>query len=112
MTTYIGPKGYSILKECLNITEQELIRNDLKVTPFIPKSSMAKPSPFPIYRESLKKILCPTILWNKKHMVSPNILKLIQEKRFNYILMGNCGNIKFLLSKNICNVLKKEVADY
>lgn len=59
MTTYIGPKGYSILKDCLNITEQELIRNDLKVTPFIPKSSMAKPSPFPIYRESLKKFYVP-----------------------------------------------------
>ena len=55
MSTYLGRKGYSILKKCLDITEQELIRKELKVMPFVPKSSMAKPSPFPVYRESNNK---------------------------------------------------------
>ena len=59
MATYIGEKGYSILKNCLDIKEQEMIRKDLIVTPFVPKSSMAKPHPFPIYRESHRKFYIP-----------------------------------------------------
>lgn len=57
--TYLGPKGYSILKECLSIEEQRLIRKDLEVCPFVPKSSPARPSPFFIYRESNKKLYVP-----------------------------------------------------
>jgi superfamily II DNA or RNA helicase len=59
MATYLGRRGYSIFKECLSIEEQELIRNDLKVTPFVPKSSIVKPTSFSIYRESRKKFYVP-----------------------------------------------------
>ncbi len=75
MATYIGPKGYSILKERLSITEQESIRNDLKVTPFIPKSSMAKPSPFPIYRESKNKFYVPRF-YGMKTYGDPKYIKI------------------------------------
>jgi len=59
MSTYLGRRGYSIYKECLNINEQAMIRKDLKVTPFVPKSSIVKPSPFSIYRESQRKFYLP-----------------------------------------------------
>lgn len=59
VATYLGAKGYTILKECLAVEEQEAIRRDLTVKPFVPKSSMAKPSPFPVYRESRKKFYIP-----------------------------------------------------
>ena len=59
MSTYLGRKGYSIIKKCLDIREQELIRKELNVIPFVPKSSMAKPSPFPVYRESNNKFYIP-----------------------------------------------------
>ena len=42
-STYLGRRGYSVYKECLSIEEQELIRKELKVTPFVPKSSPVKP---------------------------------------------------------------------
>ena len=47
-STYLGSKGYSIYKECLTVEEQNCIRKDLTVKAFAPKSSMNKPTPFPI----------------------------------------------------------------
>ena len=56
---YIGQKGYTIHKDCLPIDEQNFIRKELQVTPFVPKSSPAKPTPFPVYRESASKFYLP-----------------------------------------------------
>ena len=56
IATYLGYKGYTIKKENLSVEEQELIRKELTVKPFVPKSSLSQPTPFPIYRESQKKM--------------------------------------------------------
>jgi superfamily II DNA or RNA helicase len=56
---YLGAKGYSIFKECLTIEEQELIRRELTVKAFVPKSCINQPNPFPVYRESKKKFYVP-----------------------------------------------------
>lgn len=58
MSTYIGQKGYTIYKECLNMEEQNYIRETLSVKPFVPKSPVQPPS-FPVYRESHKKMYLP-----------------------------------------------------
>ena len=57
--TYLGQKGYTIKKENMEIKEQIELRNDLMVKPYVPKTSMAKPESFPIYRESKNKIYIP-----------------------------------------------------
>ena len=59
IATYLGPKGYSIKKENLSVHEQELIRRELTVKAFVPKSSINQPVPFPIYRESPNKLYIP-----------------------------------------------------
>ena len=59
IATYLGPKGYSIKKENITIQEQELIRKELTVKAFVPKSSISQPTPFPIYRESPNKMYVP-----------------------------------------------------
>ena len=56
---YLGPKGYSIRKDCLSIDEQIDLRDDLTVKAFIPKNSMQKATPFPVYRESKTKFYVP-----------------------------------------------------
>ena len=58
-STYLGSKGYSIYKECLTVKEQELIRRELTVKAFVPKSCINQPIPFPVYRESKKKLYVP-----------------------------------------------------
>jgi superfamily II DNA or RNA helicase len=57
-SSYLGLKGYTLKKECLNIKEQALIRDELTVQPYIPKSPIQQPS-FIIYRESPKKLYVP-----------------------------------------------------
>ena len=57
--TYLGNKGYTIYKENLEIQEQELIRKELSISPYVPKNSLQKPVSFPIYRESPKKFYLP-----------------------------------------------------
>ena len=59
IATYLGYKGYTIKKENISIEEQQLLRKELNVKPFVPKSSLIKPQPFPIYRESQNKMYVP-----------------------------------------------------
>ena len=56
--TYLGQKGYSIYKECLDMKDQQYLRDELTVGPYIPKAPV-QPIPFPIYRESNNKIYIP-----------------------------------------------------
>jgi superfamily II DNA or RNA helicase len=57
--TYLGQRGYTIEKKNLTIQEQERIRDSLMVVPFVPKSSLSRPSKFPVYRESPNKFYVP-----------------------------------------------------
>ena len=59
ITTFFGNKGYAIIKEYLPKKELELIKKELTVTPFVPKTSINKPNPFYVYRESKTKIFMP-----------------------------------------------------
>ena len=59
IATYIGYKGYSIYKENISVDEQQMLRKELNVKPFVPKSSLIKPQPFPVYRESKSKLYVP-----------------------------------------------------
>ena len=56
---YLGSRGYTIRKDCLDKSELYLIRKELEVKPFVPKTSLAQPSSFPVYRESKTKIYLP-----------------------------------------------------
>jgi len=59
VATYLGQKGYTIKKENMEVSDQIELRQDLMVKPFVPKTSMVQPEPFPIYRESKKKFYIP-----------------------------------------------------
>ena len=56
---YLGSRGYTIYKKNLEVEEQELIRKELTVSPYVPKNSLQKPSFFPVYRESQTKFYVP-----------------------------------------------------
>ena len=59
MKTYIGPKGYTIVKDGLSMTEQTKIRRDLLIKPFNMPNAIQKTPEFPVYRESSKKLYVP-----------------------------------------------------
>ena len=73
--TYLGAKGYSIRKLNLPVEEQELIRRDLTIRPFVPKTSMAKAVAFPVYRESQRKMYMPRF-YGMQHYGKPDEIKL------------------------------------
>ena len=47
MTTYIGEKGYTIVKDTITIKEQLFIREKLTVAPYVPNSPTPS-TPYPV----------------------------------------------------------------
>ena len=58
MSAYLGQRGYSIYKKELTPAQQKFIREELNVTPYMPKSPVKSP-PFPVYLESPEKLYLP-----------------------------------------------------
>lgn len=56
--TYLGQKGYTIYKNNISVKEQQFIRDELMVRPYMPKSPVQPPA-FPVYRESSSKLYIP-----------------------------------------------------
>lgn len=64
--TYMGPKGYTILKETLTNEEIEILKKSLVARPAVMGSICSgPPKTFPIYRESVKKIYTPRYFGEK-----------------------------------------------
>lgn len=58
MQTSIGKRGYSISKDCLTLAQQQEIREELTVSPYVP-GAPTQGEKFPVYRESTKKMYLP-----------------------------------------------------
>ena len=134
MENYLGPKGYTIIKNSISIVEQEEIRRELTVLPYVPKSSITQPESFPIYRESQDKMYVPRHFGVNKYG-EPQKIKLKEgidiDVKFNgtlrpfqqvivnkYIDVANkiggglldvpCGFGKTIMALNIISKLKKK----
>jgi superfamily II DNA or RNA helicase len=59
LNTYVGPKGYTILKSELSEAQIKQIKELLTVKPFTPGISLVGTTSFPAYRESTQKIYVP-----------------------------------------------------
>lgn len=59
MICKISNKGIAILKDSISEERQHKIKEDLKMTPFVPPNSLQTKAPFSIYRESSNKIYVP-----------------------------------------------------
>jgi superfamily II DNA or RNA helicase len=59
LNTYLGQKGYTILKSELPISLQVQLKENLMVKPYVPGSPIQVQKTFPVYRESDNKIYIP-----------------------------------------------------
>ena len=57
-STYLGRRGYTIRKDSITVKEQQWIREELNVRPYLPKAPVQPPA-FPVYRESGSKLYVP-----------------------------------------------------
>ena len=101
IATYLGYKGYTIMKENLTVEEQELIRKELTVKPFVPKTSLSQPTPFPIYRESKKKMYIPRF-YGQEHYGEPEERRILDTPQLNINFKGELRDFqKPIVSKYI-----------
>ena len=87
IATYLGQKGYTIKKEYMMMEEQNLIKKELMMKPYVPKNSLAKPNSFPVYRESHKKIYIPKF-YGIKNYGDPEVSKIGSGKEINIDFKG------------------------
>jgi len=59
-------KGIAIIKESISLKQQNKIKNDLTITPYVPPTSMQPKSSFPLYRESNQKLYVPRFYAKEK----------------------------------------------
>jgi superfamily II DNA or RNA helicase len=63
-SSYYGPRGYTLLKECMDADDLKMLRDELTVGAYVPKAPVQPPK-FPIYRECSKKIYIPRFYGTK-----------------------------------------------
>jgi len=87
IATYIGEKGYTIVKKYMSVEEQEFLRNDLTVKPFVPKNSLVKPPSFRVYRESKNKFYLPKF-YGLENYGEPDVVKKNKGKEISLKFKG------------------------
>jgi len=103
---YLGSRGYTIYKENLEDDDLHLIRKELTVKPFVPKTSLAKPSPFPIYRESKTKIYLPRF-YGLDNYGTPEKNTLSNGRAINVPFVGKLRDYQETIIKNWMSGTKK-----
>lgn len=85
--TYIGEKGYTIIKEHIDEKEQEWIREKLTPRPYIPGSPIQPPS-FKVYQESVKKLYIPRC-FGIQHYGQPDECRIPRGDNINLTFNGD-----------------------
>ena len=90
LNTYLGQKGYTILKKELSMEQQHMIRTELIAKPFTPGTQMGNSSAqsFPIYRESINKFYVPRHYGENK-FGSPKEFKLSEGDNIDVEFAGD-----------------------
>jgi superfamily II DNA or RNA helicase len=87
LNTYLGQKGYTILKNELNTQHEYFIRSQLTVKPYTPGSPIASTNSFPAYRESGNKFYVPRY-FGEEHFGPPKQIKIPEGSNINIPFHG------------------------
>jgi len=105
-SVYLGSRGYTIMKENIEDDEVKLIRKELTVKPYVPKTSLAKPSSFTIYRESKRKIYLPRF-YGFDNYGDPEKDVIPMGEKISVGFVGNLRDYQTQLVKKWMNSTKK-----
>ena len=134
ITKYLGNRGYTIYKSSLTKRQENKIKKDLIIRPFVPKGSPVKPNAFPIYRESSKKFYLPrfygleqfgfpdTNIISEGHDINLEFKGNLRDYQVKLIdtwlnktklsgcglIEADCGAGKTVIATNIISILKKK----
>ena len=104
--TYLGLKGYSILKSSLELRDQLFIRDALTVRPYIPNSPV-KANAFPVYRESPNKLYLPRY-FGIEEFGEPEETKLVKYHSIDVPFKGSLRDYQI----NISNIFMKNINSF
>jgi superfamily II DNA or RNA helicase len=88
LNTYLGQKGYTILKSELPIAKQLYIKEQLTIKPFVMGSPIQVEKTYPAYRESDKKIYVPRY-FGEKIFGPPKEIKISEGVDINLSFNGS-----------------------
>ena len=85
--TYLGQKGYTLIKNELTIEQQKQIRNDLMIKPRVHGGPVNVQHTFPAYRESSNKLYVPHY-YGVEHFGPPKEYKISEGTNINLEFSG------------------------
>jgi superfamily II DNA or RNA helicase len=107
LNTYLGQKGYTILKSELNTKEEHFIRNELTVKPFIKGSPIQSTISFPAYRESTNKFYLP-IYFGIEHFGPIKQIKIPDGEQINLTFNGVLRDYQIPVIEKYLNHVKEK----
>jgi superfamily II DNA or RNA helicase len=88
LNTYLGQKGYTIMKSELTLNQAHFIRNELTVKPFIQGAPVQTTISYPAYRESNNKFYVPRY-FGIEHFGLPNQIKIPEGDTIDLVFNGS-----------------------
>lgn len=106
ISTYLGERGYSIYKEALSVYEQQNIREELMVMPFVPGSPV-KGNSFPVYREFENKMYVPRYYGIETYGV-PDDMRIPEGENINIPFVGELRDYQIDITNKYYNEATKD----
>jgi superfamily II DNA or RNA helicase len=131
LSTYLGPKGYTILKSELSPAQIQAVKDTLTIRPCTPGMVMPATASFPAYRESGQKLYVPRY-FGYQHFGPPkqskigdgedidvpfngtlrdyqeDVVKAYKSSHSGGLITLGCGQGKTVIGLNIVSVMKKK----
>ena len=104
--SYLGNKGYTILKSELSIKHQLALKEMLMVKPFVPGSPVQVQKTYPVYRESDKKIYIPRY-FGEELFKKANENKIPEGDDINLTFQGVLRDYQIPIAKAYLNHVSK-----
>jgi len=104
--TYLGNKGYTILKSELSIKHQLALKEMLMVKPYVPGSPVQVQKIFPVYRESDKKIYVPRY-FGEELFGPAKVIKITEGDDINLEFKGTLRDYQIPVVNKFINYVKR-----
>ena len=106
LNTYLGNKGYTILKNELSVKQQLALKEMLMVKPYVPGSPVQVQKTFPAYRESDKKLYVPRY-FGEEIFGKAKTNKITEGNNIDLVFQGTLRDYQVPIVKTYLNHIKE-----
>lgn len=107
LPTYLGTKGYTILKKDLSLSQIESIKSELTIKPYTPGMvNTGQTKTYPVYRESNNKLYVPHY-YGVAHFGPPKELKIPEGDNIHLAFNGTLRDHQQIVVKTYIDYVEK-----